>query len=229
MIGVILAFFTAFWLGILTSISPCPLAANIAAISFLSKKITNPKSVLLSGIAYSLGRMLTYAILGFFIVYSLVSIPLIANFLQKYMGKLLGPILILSGLYLLDVFKFSLPNYSISEKKQNSLADSGIKGSFALGLIFALSFCPISAGLFFGSLIPLALNSKLGIIFPFIYGIGTGLPVLIFSVGIALGMKSLSRWFNRISKLEIYMRKTTGIIFILVGIYYAKIYLLRIF
>lgn len=229
MIGVILAFFTAFWLGMLTSISPCPLASNIAAVSFLSKKITNPKSVLFSGIAYSLGRMLTYAVLGFFIVYSLISIPSIANFLQKYMGKFLGPILIISGLYLLDVFKFSLPDYSISEKKQNSLADSGIKGSFALGFIFALSFCPISAGLFFGSLIPLALNNRLGIIFPFVYGIGTGLPVLIFSVGIALGMKSLSRWFNRIKKIEIYMRKLTGIVFILVGLYYAKIYLFGIF
>jgi len=229
MIETALAFLTAFWLGILTSISPCPLASNIAAVSFLSKKITNPKSVLFSGIAYSLGRMLTYALLGFLIVYSLISIPSIANFLQKYMGKLLGPILILSGLYLLDVFKFSIPNYSISEKKQNSLADSGIKGSFALGFIFALSFCPISAGLFFGSLIPLALNNKLGIIFPFIYGIGTGLPVLIFSFGIALGMKSLSRWFNRITKIEVYMRKITGITFILVGLYYAKIYLLGIF
>jgi len=219
---------TAFWLGILTSISPCPLATNIAAVSFLSKKIGHPNMVFLSGISYTIGRMLAYAILGFLIVKSLLSMPLVANFLQKYMNKALGPILIITGLFLFDVLKFNIPNLVISEKHQNKLVGSGIFGACALGFIFALSFCPISAALFFGSLIPLAVNSKIGLSLPFIYGIGTALPIFIFALGIALGITSLSRWFHKIAKLEIYARKITGAIFIAVGAYYIAAYIINI-
>lgn len=218
---------TALWLGILTSISPCPLATNIAAVSFLSKKIGHPKTVLLSGISYTIGRMSAYAILGFLIVKSLLSVPLAANFLQKYMNKALGPILIITGLFLLGILKFNIPNLAISEKHQNKLVGSGISGAFALGFIFALSFCPVSAALFFGSLIPLAVDSKIGLSLPFIYGIGTGLPVFIFALGIALGITSLSRWFHKIAKLEIYGRKITGAIFMAVGVYYIFVFHLK--
>jgi len=154
--------------------------------------------------------------------------PLVANFLQKYMNKALGPILIITGLFLFDVLKFNIPNLVISEKHQNKLVGSGIFGACALGFIFALSFCPISAALFFGSLIPLAVNSKIGLSLPFIYGIGTALPVFIFALGIALGITSLSRWFHKIAKLEIYARKITGAIFIAVGAYYIAAYIINI-
>lgn len=221
MIEMSFAFASALWLGILTSISPCPLATNIAAVSFLSKKIMHPAKVFFSGVAYSVGRMTAYAGIGFLIISSFLSIPVIANFLQKCMNKTLGLILILTGLFLLDILKIKIPGFSISEKYQRKLADSGILGSLALGFIFALSFCPVSAGLFFGSLIPLALNNRFGAFLPFIYGIGTGLPVLIFAFAIALGITSLSRWFNWLAKSEIYLRRATGIIFIIVGFYYV--------
>jgi cytochrome c-type biogenesis protein len=134
----------------------------------------------------------------------------------------MGPVLIVVGLFLLDILKLNFLDFSISGsiERQNKLAGMGVFGSFALGAIFALSFCPISAALFFGSLIPLVLNNNFGIAFPFIYGIGTGLPVVIFAIGITLGVQSISHWFNKVTKLEIYMRKVTGIIFVLVGIYF---------
>lgn len=220
--------FTAFWLGVLTSISPCPLATNIAAVSFLSEKIIHPKTVFLLGIAYTIGRMLAYTILGFLIVKFLLSAPLIANFLQKYMNRALGLILIIIGLFLLDILKFDIPSLALSEKHQSKLAGSGIFGAGILGFIFALSFCPISAALFFGSLIPLAVEHKFGLSLPLIYGIGTGLPVLIFAVGIALGITSLSHWFHKVTRLEIYARKITGAIFVAVGIYYIFAYIICI-
>ncbi|MFH0840096.1 MAG: aromatic aminobenezylarsenical efflux permease ArsG family transporter [Candidatus Omnitrophota bacterium] len=228
MIEILIGFVSALWLGILTSISPCPLATNIAALSFLSKKITHPKTVLLSGISYTIGRMLAYAILGFLIVKFLLSAPLVANFLQKHMNKALGPILIIIGLFLVDILKFDIPSLTISEKHQNKLVGSGIFGAGILGFIFALSFCPISAALFFGSLIPLAVEHKFGLSLPLIYGIGTGLPVLAFALAIAIGITSLNRWFHKINKLEIYARKITGAIFIAVGIYYVLTCVLHI-
>jgi len=220
MIDILIGLGSALWLGIMTSISPCPLATNVAAISFLAKKITHPFFVLLSGIAYTLGRMLTYVLLGFILINSILGIPQVAQFLQKYMVKALGPILIITGLILLDIIKINFPGLSLSQKHHNKLVEAGAPGAFLLGAIFALAFCPVSAALFFGSLIPLALQSKFGVTLPIIYGIGTGLPVLVFAIAIAMGVSSLSRWFNKLTKLEYYMRKATGIIFILVGIYY---------
>jgi len=217
---IILPFVSALWLGILTSISPCPLATNIAAISFLSKKINHPKSVLQSSIAYTVGRMLTYAVLGVVIITSLASVPATANFLQKYMNKIIGPVLLIVGLFLLDIIKCNIPSFSVSQDKQTALAESGVKGSFILGAIFALSFCPLAAALFFGSLIPLALKSSYGIVLPCLYGIGTGIPVVVFALGIAMGITSFSKWFHKATTFEVYMRKITGIIFILVGIYF---------
>jgi cytochrome c biogenesis protein CcdA len=229
MIEIFLSLASALWLGILTSISPCPLASNVAAISFLSKKITHPVLVFISGLAYTLGRMVSYTILGWIIISSLLSVPQVAQFLQKYMGKALGPLLIITGLILLEIITIRLPGTSLSQKHQSRLVESGAPGAFLLGFIFALAFCPISAALYFGSLIPLAINSKGGIVLPFIYGIGTGLPVLVFAVAIALGATSLSRWFHRITRLEYYTRKITGAIFIIVGLYYTGIYIFRLF
>ena len=226
MIEMLIASGSALWLGILTSISPCPLASNIAAVSFLSKKIAHPAMVFTSGLAYTIGRMLAYAALGWIIISSLLSVPQVAQFLQKYMARALGPLLIITGLFLLEVITIKLPSIVLSHKHQNRLVESGAPGAFLLGLIFALAFCPVSAALFFGSLIPLALNSKAGTLLPFIYGVGTGLPVLIFAVAIALGITSMSHWFHRITKLEYYTRRITGVIFILVGLYYADIYIL---
>ena len=229
MMEMLIVFGSALWLGILTSISPCPLATNIAAVSFLSKKITHPAMVFISGLAYTLGRMVSYAVLGWIIINSLLGVPQVAQFLQKYMGKALGPLLIITGLFLLEVIKVKLPGVALSQKHHNKLVESGAMGAFILGLIFALALCPVSAALFFGSLIPLALNSKAGTLLPFIYGIGTGLPVLFFAVAIALGVTSFSHWFNRITKFEYYTRKITGAIFILVGLYYSGIYILKLF
>lgn len=221
MVQLLIPCISAFWLGILTSISPCPLATNIAAVSFLSKRINHPLAVFWSGFFYSLGRMVSYAVLGFFIIKSFFSIPVLANFLQKYMNRLLGPILIMVGLFLLDIFKFNFSGLNLTKEKHDSLANAGIKGAFVLGILFALSFCPVSAALFFGSLIPLALSSRFGAALPFIYGLATGLPVFAFAVLTSLGVKAAGRWFNKLSRFELCARKITGVLFIMAGIYYV--------
>lgn len=228
MTEIFVLFGSALWLGILTSISPCPLAANIAAVSFLSKKVTHPAMVFLSGLAYTLGRMVAYAALGWVLISSLLSVHELAQFVQNAMSKALGPLLMVTGLLLLEIITLKLPSFTLSPKYSNRLGESGAPGAFLLGFVLALAFCPISAALFFGSLISLALNSKIGIALPFVYGIGTGVPVLIFAMAIALGVTSMSHWFQRITRLEYYSRRITGVIFILVGLYYVGIYNLKL-
>lgn len=224
-----ITFGSALWLGILTSISPCPLATNIAAVSFLSKRISHPLAVCISGFSYTAGRMAAYSVLSWIIVNSLLSVSQTAQFLQKYMGKALGPLLMITGLFLLGALKIKLPGISLSQEHQNKLAKSGAPGALLLGFIFALAFCPFSAALFFGSLIPMVLNGKTGILLPLVYGFGTGIPVVIIAAAIAFGAVSMNHCFNITSKIEFYFRKITGAIFILAGLYYSGIYLLRLF
>ncbi|MEW6015338.1 MAG: aromatic aminobenezylarsenical efflux permease ArsG family transporter [Candidatus Zixiibacteriota bacterium] len=221
-----LAFGSAFWLGVLTSISPCPLATNIAAISFLGRKVGSSRQVLINGTAYTVGRMLAYLLLAVVVIAGILSIPGISNFLQKYMNKILGPLLFLVGLIVLDIIPLRLASLGAGEKSQKMAERGGVWGAAALGFLFALSLCPVSAALFFGSLIPLSVKNNSSVLLPSIYGIATGLPVLIFAFVIAFSAGSLGKLFNKMTLIEKWMRRITGIIFIAVGIYYSLIYIL---
>jgi cytochrome c-type biogenesis protein len=224
--GVFLA--TAVWLGILTSVSPCPLATNIAAVSFISRRITQRNTVFLSGILYTLGRSLTYIVIGVLIVKALVDIPVLSDFLQRYINKILGIVLILVGMVLLDLLRLPLSLPSVSENAAKKLIEKGAFGSLFLGMLFALAFCPVSAALFFGGLIPIAVKAQSGIGLPMIYGIGTALPVLLFAFLVAAGTAYINNLYYRVTRVEFYTKKVTGIIFILVGIYYALAYIFEL-
>jgi cytochrome c biogenesis protein CcdA len=217
---------SAFWLGVLTSLSPCPLASNVAAISYLTKEVDQPRRVLLSGVLYSLGRVITYVVLGVLIAGSLLNIPKVAFFLQTRMNQILGPVLLLAGVILLGWIRPGFSGFPASERTASRLKALGYAGSLLLGLLFALSFCPVSAGLFFGSLIPLALQQNAPLALPLAYGLGTGLPVLGFALAIALGIKGMSQVFQKTSHLASWLRKLTGWVFILVGLYYLLSHLL---
>lgn len=219
---------SAIWLGVLTSISPCPLATNIAAITYIGKRVDSPRKVLLSGLIYTLGRTFAYLVVGILVVTSALSIPDVAMFLQKNMVKFLGPILILVGLLLLDVIKVRLPGSGIGARMQSRAERYGIWGAGLLGLIFALSFCPVSAALFFGSLIPLAIEQRSSIVMPTVYGVGTALPVLAVAFVVALSTKLVGVMFNRLTSIEKWARRITAIVFIGVGIYYCLTYIFRI-
>lgn len=219
---------SAFWLGILTSISPCPLATNIAAISFIGRKVDRPGYVFLTGILYTAGRAATYVVLGILLVTSLLSMPVVSYWLQKYMNKLLGPVLIIVAMVLLDMLVFSTKGSNIGQWSQRRAEKLGLTGALFLGIIFALSFCPVSAALFFGSLIPLSIKHSSGIVLPLVYGIGTALPVFIFGVLIAIGANSLAKAFRKVSQFELWARRITGIVFLLIGIYFTLVYTIGI-
>lgn len=219
---------SAAWLGILTSISPCPLATNIAAITYIGRRVDNPRKVVAAGLLYTLGRMVTYLALGILIVASVLSIPELAMFLQQNMNKFLGPILIVVGMFLLNLISFSLPGGGLGSSMQGRVERFGIWGAALLGMLFALSFCPVSAALFFGSLIPLAVEHQSSIMMPTVYGIGTALPVIVFAFVIAISTRLVGVMFNKLKTIEKWARKITGVVFIAVGIYYTLIYIFGI-
>ncbi|MFH1387687.1 MAG: aromatic aminobenezylarsenical efflux permease ArsG family transporter [Patescibacteria group bacterium] len=215
----------AFFIGLMTAISPCPLVTNITAIAYASKKINERKYTLLVGFCYTLGRIFTYVLLASLIVWFGINTQSIALFLQKYGEKILGPLLILIGLVMLDIIKikFLKNNNNKMNNVKEKLADKGLIGSFLLGVLFAMAFCPFSAVLFFGMLIPLAIKMGDGLLIPSVFAFATGLPVIIFSFILAYSVSKLGNIVGKIQTFEKWMRKIVAGIFILVGLYYIYI------
>ncbi len=213
---------TAFLLGVMTSISPCPLATNITAVAFISREIKDSKKVLLNGLMYTLGRGITYSLIAILMYLGFSAFNFQAVF-QKWGDKLLGPFLIITGLFMLDVIKINLKSGSkFTEKIQNWLQNKGYLGSLLLGALFALAFCPYSGVMFFGMLIPLVISTNNPLFEPLLFSIGTGLPVIVFSFIIAFSAKKIGTAFDSVKKVEIWIRKIAGILFILGGLYYLQ-------
>jgi len=213
---------TAFLVGILTSISPCPLATNITAIAFISKDIKTPKNTLLNGLFYTLGRGFSYTALAILMYLGLSSFQ-ISRIFQGWGDKILGPVLIIIGLVMFDVIKLNLKTQSEKvEKLKVWLSTKGYLGALLLGMLFALAFCPYSGVLFFGVLTPLILKSTEGVLLAPLFALGTGLPVIIFSFIIAFSMQKMSQAFAIVSKVEKVTRIVVASTFILVGLYYTQ-------
>jgi cytochrome c biogenesis protein CcdA len=213
---------SAFLLGILTSISPCPLATNITAIAYISREVKTIKNTLLNGLFYTIGRGISYTLLATLIYFGFSSFE-ISRIFQGWGDKILGPILIVIGLVMFGVIKinFSVQNKRIEHIKE-WLATKGYIGSLLLGVLFALAFCPYSGVLFFGVLIPLVLKSTESLLLPPLFALGTGLPVIIFSFLIAFSLKKINKLFVVMQKAEKTIRYIVASIFIIVGVYYLQ-------
>lgn len=215
---------SAFILGLMTAISPCPLATNITATAYISKNISNKRKVFLSGLLYSLGRGFSYTAIGF-ILYFGASKFHIARFFNQNGEKYLGPLLIIVGLIMLNVIKLNfLGKSNFQEKLSERFKDKGLLGSFLIGLVFALAFCPYSGALFFGMLIPMTIASADGLYLPIVFAFGTGLPVILFTYLLAFTAGSVGVFYKSITKIEKVMRTIAGVVFILTGLYYVLIF-----
>ncbi len=245
MITYLLYVIAALYLGVLTSISPCPLATNIAAISYIGRKVESPRAVIYAGLLYTLGRCLLYLVLAGLLTTTALSIPAVSLFLQKYMHLALGPIFLLLGMFLVGLITMTTGGTMMSEKMQRRVDAMGIWGALLLGILFAVSFCPTSATWFFG-LITLTMGSEAGaitmvmekvgialpaaavpggtILLPLFYGIGTALPVIVVAVLLAYSAQSVGKAYNALAKVEWWARMTTGWVFVVVGVYFCVQY-----
>ncbi len=218
---------SALILGLMTAISPCPLATNITATAYISKNITSRRKVLFSGIIYSLGRAFSYTAIGV-ILYLGASKFQIASFLNQNGEKFLGPLLIIIGLIMLNIIRLNfLGKSNFQEEFSEKFRDKGLLGSFLIGVVFALAFCPYSGALYFGMLIPITIASAKGLYLPIIFAIGTGLPVILFTYLLAFTTGKIGIFYTKISKIEKVMRYIAGIVFILTGIYYISIFFIN--
>lgn len=212
----------AFWLGLLAAMSPCPLATNIAAVSYLGKDLPPGRRLLAAGTMYALGRMVAYVAIAALIVSSVLSIPAVASFLQGGMGLALGPVLIVIGAFVLGWIPLPALVWAGGTRAiQDRAARRGLAGAALLGLWFALSFCPVSAGLFFGSLMPLSVGAGSRVLVPASFGLGTGLPVVAVAVLFSMGARRLGRLFEVAAEFERWGRWSTGLLFVALGAYFT--------
>jgi cytochrome c biogenesis protein CcdA len=210
---------TAAWLGLLTSISPCPLATNLAATAYLSRRVDSRRRAAMGALAYTLGRVAAYAVIAGLLALGVASAPAVSQNLQRWMVPLLGPVLVLTGMVLLGLIALPFQSFLATQSRAEKLAAGGLLGEFALGFVFALSFCPVSAALFFGSLIPLAIGSS-GIFMPVIvYGIGTAAPVAGLALLMVFSARVASRLAGGIGRLQPWILKATGALLLIAGFY----------
>jgi cytochrome c-type biogenesis protein len=210
---------TALLLGLMTAISPCPLATNITAIGFISKDLEDRNRVFFNGLFYTIGRAVTYTALAFIIFLGADQLKF-SGFFQRYGEKIIGPMLIIIGLFMLDIFRINFPGFSrltsgLQNKKKWRYIDAVL-----LGLIFALAFCPYSGVLYFGMLVPLTITSASGLYLPVIFAIATGIPVIIFAWVLAYTISGIGGLYNKIKVFELWFRRVIAVVFIIVGIYY---------
>lgn len=210
---------TAFLLGLMTAISPCPLAANITAIGYISKDMVSQRKVFVNGLVYTLGRAISYTAIGLLFFFGASQFEL-AGFFQKWGEKLLGPLLLIIGLFMLGILKLKIPGIGALTEKMDNKSNSGFWGVLLLGVVFALAFCPYSGVLYFGMLIPITVSSASGLYLPLIFAIATGIPVIIFAWLLAFSVGSIGNVYNRLKAFESWFRRVVALLFVAVGMYY---------
>lgn len=220
-----LPFLAAFVLGLMTAISPCPLATNITATAYLSKNITSKGRVLLNGVFYTLGRMFSYTTLGL-VFYFGASQFKVSRMLQGIGGLWLGVALVVAGILMLDFIKFNIPFLGKFEiKVDEGKKRNGYWNSFIMGVAFALAFCPFSGVLYFGVLIPMTIASPSGLLLPPLFSIATGLPVIVIAWIIAYSLSNVGKFYDGMKSFEKWFKRVIASVFIIVGIYYIYIYI----
>ncbi|TCO08385.1 aromatic aminobenezylarsenical efflux permease ArsG family transporter [Natronoflexus pectinivorans] len=216
--------FTAFILGLMTAVSPCPLATNISAIGFISKDIQDKRKTFINGLVYTLGRTISYTVLGIILILILKqgsSIFQIQRAIGNYGELFIGPLLIVIGIFMLDFIKFNFSlTGGLSDKMESKTKKGSWWSSLLLGIVFALAFCPYSGVIYFGGLIPLSVSSNIGYLLPVVFAIATGLPVIIFAWVLTFSVSSVGKMYNKIKTFEFWFRRIAAVIFILVGLYY---------
>jgi cytochrome c biogenesis protein CcdA len=212
---------SAFLLGLMTALSPCPLATNITAIGYIGRELQDRRRVLLNGLLYTLGRTITYTVLGL-VLYFGASVFEVASLFRGWGEKLLGPLLIVVGLVLLNIIPLRIDGLeALTEKFGKNSAKAGYFGALMMGVLFALAFCPYSGVLYFGMLIPLTVASPQGLWLPPIYAVATGLPVIVFAWVIAFAIGSVGTLYNRIRSFELWFRRVSAALFVITGVYLA--------
>lgn len=216
---------TAFLLGLLTAVSPCPMATNIAAIGYIGKDIENRRTVFYKGLLYTFGRVFAYTALGIVLIAVLREGSSMFG-IQRTVGvwgeMAIGPLLLAIGLFMLFGSRLNLPKFGFSGNGEG-LARKGGCGALLLGMLFAMAFCPTSGVFYFGMLIPMSATVSAGYLLPVLFAVATALPVLAVAWILAFSVKQIGNFYGKMKTFQKWLNIIVGAIFVIVGIYYCCI------
>ena len=213
---------TALLLGLLTCVSPCPLCSNVTAIGFISRDISSRRRVLWQGIVFVLGRTVAYALLGAVLIAIIRSgrdLLQLQNVMGTWGERLLAPALIVIGLVMLFSNRLHHHHHDC-EIQARRHHKAGLFGAFLLGAFFAMSFCPVSALIYFGVLIPMSAQATGGYLLPVVFSLATSIPVLAVAWTIAYSMHNLGKFVGKLQSFQRWFNIVVALLFIAVGIYH---------
>ncbi|MBU9714797.1 sulfite exporter TauE/SafE family protein [Evansella tamaricis] len=205
----------ALLLGVVGALAPCQFSSNVSAITLYGTNSLNKGISWSDTIFFILGKVMAFSGLGLIVFLLGQEFQQQLPIFFEYFRKLLGPILIIIGIYMLGFFtmRWTIRLWKKSEDKQQQ----GKWGAFMLGFSFSLGFCPTMFLLFFILLMPMTLSTAYGAVLPSLFAIGTAIPFLLTIVIIwylGLGGKMMKKG----RKLGLTIQKIAGSLMIIIGI-----------
>jgi len=214
---------SALLFGLIGATAPCQLSTNVAALAFLSRGVSNPSRVWGQTLAFVVGKVTVYLLVGGAVValglqisqFSGTAIPVVV-----FARRALGPLLVVVGLFLLGVLKtqFTLGGRFSAWLEEKAGRRQGLIPAYLLGVAFSFTFCPTLFWLFFGLTIPLAIASPGGLLFPGVFAMGTALPVLALAALLTSGVVGVRETVKRFKAADVWIQRVVGGLFILIGI-----------
>jgi cytochrome c biogenesis protein CcdA len=208
-------------LGLWTAVQPCPMTANLAAVAYLGRRAGSPASALFAALLYAAGQIIAYIILALLVLDGMASAWRLSELLQRHVNQILGPVWIVTAMFLLDLIHVRMPGVGVGPKWQSRIDAWGTWTALPLGIVLALGFCPVSATIFFVDLLTIAAGGGSHIIYPALYALGAALPVLTFAVLLGTGARWLAAALNRTQQVQRWLNRLAGGVLLAVGIYYA--------
>jgi cytochrome c-type biogenesis protein len=207
-------------LGLLTAISPCQLATNIIAIAYIGKDISNKQRIFANGLFYALGNAIGYSSIGLILFFGASKFH-VSKILVSNGNMIMSLFLIITGVLMLDLIKMRLPTFEkITEKIKNRQNKGNKLNAALLGFLFAVTFCPYNAVIFFGMLIPLTITSVYGLYLPLVYSLASGFPVIVIAWLLAFSISGIGNFYDKIRVFQKWFNRVVAGIFIAIGLYF---------
>lgn len=211
---------TALLLGFLMILDPCTLFTSIAAIGYIDKEIANKRKVLTNGLMFVLGKLVTYV---------LVAIPFlmgaqtagVQHLLEHWGEPLLAAFMLICGVLLLfSGHHHHEHDHGLTRWLTNADSRSSWLWSFMLGIFFAIAFCPHRLVYFFTMIdIAITLPPSWNWLLPVVFGLGTGLPIMLIAWLISYSAISANALTARLQSVEKWIRYISAVLFIGFGLY----------
>jgi len=213
-----LPIFAVLLIGLVGALSPCQLTTNLSAIAYVSRRPGEGR-VWAEALAYTAGKIVIYSLFGGAVIVLGLTLEQSAIPIVVFARKIVGPLMIVIGFGLMGMIRLrGSAGAGLYRKFRGQVPERGVAGAFLLGAVFSFLFCPTLFWLFFGLMLPMALTSTGGWVFPGLFALGTALPFLMVAGLLSAGTDPSRRLMEQSKLYHGKITKVSGAILILAGV-----------